>query len=85
MADFMQGNPLADSCAELPRTSTPHPLVTIMAELGYDAVGLGNHEFNYGLDFLEAALQGAPVPLAEHVVRATDFVQAISEKQRAAA
>jgi hypothetical protein len=26
-----------------------------------------------------------PITLAEHVVRATDFVQAISEKQRAAA
>jgi 2',3'-cyclic-nucleotide 2'-phosphodiesterase/3'-nucleotidase len=74
--DFLQGNPLADYCAELPRPSTPHPLVTIMAELGYDVVGLGNHEFNYGLDFLEAALRGAPVPLAEHVVQRDENARA---------
>jgi len=69
--DFLQGNPLADYIAEQPRKSVPHPLVTIMAGLGYDAVGLGNHEFNYGLDFLEAALQGAPFPfLCANIARA---------------
>jgi 2',3'-cyclic-nucleotide 2'-phosphodiesterase / 3'-nucleotidase len=62
--DFLQGNPLADYIAAqpTPSVSKPHPLVTTMAGLGYDAVGLGNHEFNYGLDFLEASLQGAPFP-----------------------
>ncbi len=69
--DFLQGNPLADYVAAEPRTRAPHPLVTIMGELGYDAVGLGNHEFNYGLDFLEASLRGAPFPfLCANVVRA---------------
>ncbi len=69
--DFLQGNPLADYVAEQPRTSGTHPLVTIMDALGYDAVGLGNHEFNYGLDFLEASLQGAPFPfLCANIVRA---------------
>ncbi len=73
--DFLQGNPLADYIAGQPRTSAPHPLVTILAELGYDAVGLGNHEFNYGLDFLEAGLQGAPFPfLCANVVRADGSV-----------
>lgn len=62
--DFLQGNPLADFIAEGPRPSaaTPHPIVAIMGSAGYDAVGLGNHEFNYGLDFLEASLTGAPFP-----------------------
>ena len=62
--DFLQGNPLADYVAEQPRpsASAPHPIVAIMGQLGYDAVGLGNHEFNYGLDFLEGALLGAPFP-----------------------
>jgi len=69
--DFLQGNPPADYIAEPPRNSGPHPLVTIMDGLDYDAVGLGNHEFNYGLDFLETALQGAPFPfLCANVVRA---------------
>ncbi|MGB7913921.1 MAG: bifunctional 2',3'-cyclic-nucleotide 2'-phosphodiesterase/3'-nucleotidase [Rhodomicrobium sp.] len=69
--DFLQGNPLADYVAGRPRNSRPHPLITILGELGYDAVGLGNHEFNYGLEFLETALQGAPFPfLCANVVRA---------------
>jgi 2',3'-cyclic-nucleotide 2'-phosphodiesterase/3'-nucleotidase len=71
--DFLQGNPLADYVAAqpAPSASKPHPLVTTMAGLGYDAAGLGNHEFNYGLDFLEASLQGAPFPfLCANVVRA---------------
>ncbi len=71
--DFLQGNPLADYIAAqpAPSASKPHPLVTTMAGLGYDAVGLGNHEFNYGLDFLEASLQGAPFPfLCANVSRA---------------
>ena len=42
-----------------------------MDGLDYDAVGLGNHEFNYGLNLLETALQGAPFPiLCANVVRA---------------
>lgn len=70
--DFLQGNPLADYVAEKarPTGSAPHPIVAIMAELGYDAVGLGNHEFNYGLDFLEASLKGATFPfVCANVVR----------------
>ena len=33
-----------------------------MNELGYDAGNLGNHEFNYGLDYLTKTLQGAKFP-----------------------
>ena len=62
--DFLQGTPLADYVAHqpVPAAGTPHPLMTIMAGLGYDAATLGNHEFNYGLAFLEATLAGAPFP-----------------------
>ena len=62
--DFLQGNPLADYIVKkpAPNATALHPLVTVMAGLGYDAVGLGNHEFNYGLEFLEATFQGAPFP-----------------------
>ncbi|MFN3623782.1 MAG: bifunctional 2',3'-cyclic-nucleotide 2'-phosphodiesterase/3'-nucleotidase [Hyphomicrobium sp.] len=62
--DFLQGNPLADYVFERAR-STPasaHPMIAAMRELGYDAATLGNHEFNYGLDFLEASLEGASFP-----------------------
>ncbi len=62
--DFLQGNPLADFVFAQSKTSKPfvHPVVNIMTDLGYDAVGMGNHEFNYGVEFLEASLAGAPFP-----------------------
>ena len=33
-----------------------------MNTLGYEVGTLGNHEFNYGLEFLDAALAGANFP-----------------------
>ncbi|MBJ7532743.1 bifunctional 2',3'-cyclic-nucleotide 2'-phosphodiesterase/3'-nucleotidase [Rhodomicrobium vannielii ATCC 17100] len=69
--DFLQGNPLADYIAAQPPGTEPHPLVATMTALGYDAAGLGNHEFNYGLDFLEATVQNAPFAfVCANVVRA---------------
>ncbi|MDR5652218.1 bifunctional 2',3'-cyclic-nucleotide 2'-phosphodiesterase/3'-nucleotidase [Ruixingdingia sedimenti] len=63
--DFLQGTPLGDYLAELrpPTPAAPHPMVAAMNLLGYDAGTLGNHEFNYGLPFLRAALAGAAFPL----------------------
>jgi 2',3'-cyclic-nucleotide 2'-phosphodiesterase / 3'-nucleotidase len=62
--DFLQGNPLADHLAaeirKPARARQMHPMIGAFAALGYDAVALGNHEFNYGLPFLRAALDGAP-------------------------
>jgi 2',3'-cyclic-nucleotide 2'-phosphodiesterase / 3'-nucleotidase len=62
--DFIQGSPLGDYIAEQarPTDGVPHPIVALMRKLGYDAAGLGNHEFNYGLGFLEASLKGAEFP-----------------------
>jgi len=62
--DFLQGNPLADYVFEQapPMGGAPHPIVAIMRDLGYDAATVGNHEFNFGLDFLEASLAGASFP-----------------------
>ena len=71
--DYLQGSPLGDFIASNPRptASSPHPIVTVMAALGYDAVGLGNHEFNFGLEFLEASFLGAPFPfVCANVTRA---------------
>lgn len=63
--DFLQGNPLADFVARekgLERGEV-HPIFAAMNALGYDAGTLGNHEFNYGLDFLLTALAGAQFPV----------------------
>jgi 2',3'-cyclic-nucleotide 2'-phosphodiesterase/3'-nucleotidase len=43
-------------------TGDLHPMVAAMNELGVEAATLGNHEFNYGLDFLERALAGGRFP-----------------------
>ncbi len=61
--DFLQGNPLADYVADSPRRRRPHPVITAFNMLGYDAATLGNHEFNYGLPFLRAALAAARFPV----------------------
>ncbi|GAM12029.1 bifunctional 2',3'-cyclic-nucleotide 2'-phosphodiesterase/3'-nucleotidase [Mesobacillus selenatarsenatis] len=39
-----------------------HPIYEAMNELNYDAATLGNHEFNYGLDFLEGSMRTAEFP-----------------------
>lgn len=63
--DFIQGTPLGDYVAyEKPRKDGDvHPMVAAMDTLGYACGTLGNHEFNYGLDFLASALAGANFPI----------------------
>lgn len=63
--DFLQGNPMGDFIAQSPSPHAPriHPVFAAMNRLGYDAATLGNHEFNYGLEFLLHALQGAAFPV----------------------
>lgn len=39
-----------------------HPVYKAMNTLDYVVGNLGNHEFNYGLDFLHKALAGAKFP-----------------------
>lgn len=62
--DFLQGNPLGDYMAyeRGMKEGDVHPVVKAMNVLGYDAGTLGNHEFNYGLDFMFKALAGANFP-----------------------
>jgi 2',3'-cyclic-nucleotide 2'-phosphodiesterase/3'-nucleotidase len=71
--DIIQGNPLADYVA-LPGNFPAdhiHPTIRAMNLLDYDAATVGNHEFNYGLPFFDAALTGAKFPFCsanfEHV------------------
>ena len=50
--DFLQGNPLADMAYRSVRTGD-HPMAAIFNGLDYDAIALGNHDFDYGLDTLD--------------------------------
>ncbi len=63
--DFLQGNPLGDFIA-YERGMAPgdmHPVITALNTLRFDVATLGNHEFNYGLDFLMNSLAGADFPV----------------------
>ena len=63
--DFLDGSPLGDLIAAEHRVGRelPHPMITAMNHLGYDAVTIGNHEFAHGVDFLTSRLQDATFPV----------------------
>ncbi|WP_417309989.1 bifunctional 2',3'-cyclic-nucleotide 2'-phosphodiesterase/3'-nucleotidase [Devosia sp.] len=62
--DVIQGNPMGDYIAyEKGLGNAPHPIIAAMNTLGYEAGTLGNHEFNYGLEFLDKAIAGATFPI----------------------
>ena len=46
--DFLQGNPFTFAAARIDTTS-PSAVVAAMNAMHYDAVTIGNHEFNYGV------------------------------------
>ena len=61
--DIIQGNPMGDYMAyEKGLDGNVHPIIAAMNTLGYEAATLGNHEFNYGLEYLDKALSGAEFP-----------------------
>jgi len=62
--DLIQGNPLGDYVATVDplQEDEIHPVYKIMNAMTYDAGNLGNHEFNYGLDFLNQSIEGADFP-----------------------
>nr|WP_255437453.1 bifunctional 2',3'-cyclic-nucleotide 2'-phosphodiesterase/3'-nucleotidase [Thalassobacillus sp. CUG 92003] len=63
--DLIQGNPMADYIVDqdvLDEEGHKHPVYQAMNMLDYDAGNYGNHEFNYGLDFLKQAVSGSDFP-----------------------
>ena len=72
--DFLQGNPMGDYIAyeRGMKEGDMHPVITAMNVLGFEGSTLGNHEFNYGLDFLLKAIAGADFPVVSaNVVKET--------------
>lgn len=64
--DTIQGTPLAYYYAKVePITETGqiHPMAKAMNAIGYDAVTLGNHEFNYGLPLLATWIKQMKAPV----------------------
>jgi 2',3'-cyclic-nucleotide 2'-phosphodiesterase/3'-nucleotidase len=59
--DTIQGAPAGWLEARRP-SGGPHPMAAAMNALGYDAMAVGNHEFNFGLDVLRRAQKDSSFP-----------------------
>lgn len=61
--DLIQGSPLGDyMAAKGLKDGDVHPVYKALNTLDYAVGNLGNHEFNYGLNYLHNALAGAKFP-----------------------
>ncbi|MET8160437.1 5'-nucleotidase C-terminal domain-containing protein [Sphaerisporangium sp. NPDC005289] len=64
--DTIQGTPLDYYYAKvepITETGRTHPMAKAMNAIGYDAVTLGNHEFNYGLPLLATWVKQMKAPV----------------------
>lgn len=62
--DLVQGSSLTHYLSK--KNPEVNPIVQCLEKIGYDAYVLGNHEFNYGLDYLTKAY----TPISEKVINA---------------
>ena len=60
--DLLQGNALTYVAARVAPPDAPHPVMAAMNAMQYDAAAIGNHEFNYGVPFLDNTLRQASFP-----------------------
>lgn len=66
--DMLSGNPLLHVAAKIAPPPV-HPMIAAMNVMRYDAAVLGNHEFNYGVPALQAAIGKAAFPFLAANVR----------------
>ena len=70
--DIIQGNALGYVAARVSAADAGHPVMAAMNAMRYDAAAVGNHEFNYGVPFLERTASQASFPLLAANARRTD-------------
>ncbi|MDO4435519.1 MAG: 2',3'-cyclic-nucleotide 2'-phosphodiesterase [Cardiobacteriaceae bacterium] len=76
--DLIQGNPIADyQVGKGQHEGKPEPSISALNLLKYDVGTLGNHEFNYGLDYLDSVIKQANFPIIN-----SNIVKAGSEEPR---
>jgi 2',3'-cyclic-nucleotide 2'-phosphodiesterase/3'-nucleotidase len=62
--DNIQGNPFGEYLSKNPPAPGKiSPIMTVLNSLKYDAMTMGNHEFNFGLDYLNTVISGARFPV----------------------
>ncbi|MDO8502106.1 MAG: 5'-nucleotidase C-terminal domain-containing protein [Gemmatimonadaceae bacterium] len=60
--DLLQGNPFA-YVAMKQFADSANPIIAAMNAMHYDAAAIGNHEYNYGVPYLERAVAQARFPM----------------------
>src|SRR5688572_3939314 len=70
--DIIQGNALGFVAARVSSPDAVHPVMAAMNSMRYDAAAVGNHEFNYGVPFLERTASQARFPLLAANARRPD-------------
>ncbi|WP_297892630.1 bifunctional 2',3'-cyclic-nucleotide 2'-phosphodiesterase/3'-nucleotidase [Shewanella sp.] len=71
--DLLQGSPMGDYMAKIGlQMGDVHPAYKAMNLLDYEVGNIGNHEFNYGLDFLNKSISGAEFPYINSNVYCAD-------------
>lgn len=68
--DAYQGSPVSDA-VQLGHGQV-HPMISAMNDLGYDAATPGNHDFTFGLDFLDDLSRSAQFPFVSSNIIRTD-------------
>ena len=68
--DTIQGTPLGYYFAK-DDPDKPNPMMLVMNALGYDAAAVGNHEFNFGLDYLWKTKREAHFPILAANIKQT--------------
>lgn len=70
--DLIQGNPIADyQAAQGYKEGKSNPAIDCLNAMNYEVGALGNHEFNYGLNYLADAIKQAKFPIVNsNVVKA---------------
>ena len=72
--DALQGSDVMDWCATSNGLRAEHPVIAAFAELKYDAITLGNHEFDYGMTALSQRIGEATQPVVSCNIAGVDHV-----------
>lgn len=59
--DYIQGSPLSQFLEE--KKQSPEELISVLNDIKYDVGIIGNHEFNYGLNYLHKGLEATDFPV----------------------
>ncbi|MFN2603061.1 MAG: bifunctional UDP-sugar hydrolase/5'-nucleotidase [Gemmatimonadaceae bacterium] len=73
--DLLQGNPFTFVAARVTKDSL-NPVIAVMNVMSYDAAAIGNHEYNYGVEYLERAVRQARFPFLSANTYAPDGLDA---------